>query len=196
MKTLLVATKNQGKVKEIESRIERLGFSVKSLHDIEKKIEIIEDANTFEGNAIKKAVSASLATGCPTLADDSGLEVDALDGEPGVHSARYGGPGLDDRERCQLLIQNLEGIPREKRSARFHAVLAYLESPSKTPLVFHGTLEGWISFKAAGTHGFGYDPVFVPNTHTQSLAILGPDVKRKISHRALALGQFIEYLKE
>ena len=195
MKTLLVATHNQGKVREIRDLLGQEDLAVLSLAEIGRQLEIVEDADTFEGNATKKAREACLETGLPTLADDSGLEVDALGGKPGVRSARYGGEHLDDRGRYELLLRDLDGVRSEKRTARFRAVLVYLSSPDAIPLVFSGTLEGSISRAAAGTHGFGYDPVFVPAGHSQSLAELGPEIKNQISHRALALEQFRGWLR-
>jgi XTP/dITP diphosphohydrolase len=195
MKTLLVATGNQGKVKELSTLLGQLDFSVLSLADIEDKFEIVEDASTFEGNAIKKATVACRNTKLPTLADDSGLEVDFLGGEPGVYSARYGGNDLDDRGRYELLLENLKHAPLEKRTARFRAVLAYLAGPDAKPQIFSGVLEGTIAREAAGTHGFGYDPVFVPRGYAECLALLGPEIKNRISHRAVALHQFIDWLR-
>ena len=193
MKSLIVATKNPGKVAEIKNRIERLGYEVSSLLDPTIDVEIIEDAGSFEGNAVKKAVATAAASGIPALADDSGLEVDALDGRPGIYSARYGGPGLDDRGRYEYLLNELKDVPDEKRTARFRAVLAYL-APGEAPQTFAGVLEGKISLVPAGSEGFGYDPVFIPIGYNQTLAELGPDIKNRISHRALALDALVEWL--
>jgi len=193
VKSLIVATKNPGKVAEIKNRIERLGYEVSSLLDPTIDVEIIEDAGSFEGNAVKKAVATAAASGIPALADDSGLEVDALDGRPGIYSARYGGPGLDDRGRYEYLLNELKDVPDEKRTARFRAVLAYL-APGEAPQTFAGVLEGKISLVPAGSEGFGYDPVFIPIGYNQTLAELGPDIKNRISHRALALDALVEWL--
>ncbi len=193
MKRLIVATKNQGKIVEIHDRLENLGFTVYSLLDLEKEIPIEEDADTFAGNAIKKATVVCDTTDYPALADDSGLEVDALGGRPGVRSARYGGEGLNDKDRFELLLSEISDVPTEKRSARFQASLAFVR-PGGSPVVFNGTLEGDIAFKASGSHGFGYDPVFIPKGFEQTLAELGPEIKNKISHRAKALDAFVEFL--
>ncbi len=195
MKKIIVATSNAGKVKELRSRLIPLGLEVSSLKEAGLPLEVVEDAPDFTGNAMKKAVAASDAADCPALADDSGLEVDFLDGRPGVHSARYGGPGLDDRGRYERLLKELEGVPAEKRTARFRAVLAYVE-PAGQRATFAGTVEGRIAFDPKGTHGFGYDPVFIPEGFESSMAELGPEVKSKFSHRAKALTLFVEWLSK
>ena len=195
MKRIIVATKNQGKIREFEQRLAQFDYRIKSLKDLDKHIEVVEDCDTFEGNAVKKARAVSEVFRCPTLSDDSGLEVDALNGGPGVHSARYGGPGLDDRGRYTLLLEELRDTAPAARTARFRAAIAYI-APGESPLVFHGTLEGTIAFTPSGTHGFGYDPVFIPAGHSQTLAELGLEVKDRISHRARALDAFMKAIQE
>ncbi|MCP4675429.1 MAG: RdgB/HAM1 family non-canonical purine NTP pyrophosphatase [Deltaproteobacteria bacterium] len=195
MKRLIVATKNKGKIVELRSRLESLGFEVCSLIDLDNEITIVEDADTFAGNAIKKATTVCEATDCPALADDSGLEVDALGGRPGVRSARYGGEGLDDRARFELLLSEIRDVPINERSARFRASIAFIE-PGGSPKVFDGTLEGNIAFEPSGSHGFGYDPVFIPKGFEQTLATLGPEIKNRISHRAKALDTFVKFLAQ
>ncbi|MCP4604929.1 MAG: RdgB/HAM1 family non-canonical purine NTP pyrophosphatase [Proteobacteria bacterium] len=192
MKRLVVATKNRGKVAEIRERMESLGLEVHSLLDIDIGIAIEEDADTFQGNATKKALITCEATGQQALADDSGLEVDALDGRPGIYSARYGGEGLDDKDRCLRLLTELADIPERNRSARFRASLVFIK-PGGNPKVFDGVLEGNISFSPAGGHGFGYDPVFIPKGFDRTMAELGPDIKNRISHRAKALDNFVRW---
>lgn len=196
MKTLLVATFNQGKIREIRDLLGQGELSILSLADMKEQIEIEEDGDTFELNAIKKALTACRETGLPTLADDSGLEVDALGGQPGVYSARYGGDHLDDKGRYELLLKKLEAVEQGQRTARFRATLAYLPSPKDNPLVFDGTLEGHIAFRPAGAQGFGYDPIFVPNGYDRTLAELGPNIKNRISHRAKALRLFIDCFRQ
>jgi XTP/dITP diphosphohydrolase len=190
---LVIATRNRGKVAEIAGLIEKLGYSVTSLVDASQIPDIVEDADTFEGNAIKKAVETSRIVGCPALADDSGLEVDALGKRPGIHSARYGGDDLSDEQRYLLLLREMRDIPKGKRTARFRCAMAYVE-PQNEPKLFHGTFEGKIGFAPVGVNGFGYDPVFIPDGYDITLAEIPPDEKKKISHRAKALAAFVDWL--
>jgi XTP/dITP diphosphohydrolase len=192
---IVVASMNKGKLAEIRDRIEVLGYEISSLADMNNPIQIEEDRDTFEGNAEKKATAVLSATGFASLADDSGLEIDAIDGRPGVLSARYGGAGLSDKDRYELLLKELKNIPLEKRTARFKAALAFAE-PNKGPRIFKGAVEGRIAFEPAGSHGFGYDPIFIPLGYEKTLAELGPEVKNRISHRAKALDAFVEWLKD
>lgn len=152
--------------------------------------EVIEDADTFVGNARLKAVALAAATGLPAIADDSGLEVDALDGAPGVHSARYAGDGHDDAANTALLLANLaEVADPAARTGRFHSVLV-LHRPDGTEVVAAGTCEGTIAFAPAGDGGFGYDPVFVPNAGDgRTFAELSSAEKHAISHRGAALAE-------
>ena len=145
-----------------------------------------ETGDTFEANALLKATSASRASGLPAMADDSGLEVDALKGRPGVHSARYGGPGLDDRGRRATLLDELAGVESAKRTARFVCAIA-LVAPGAEPKVARGVCEGRILLAERGSGGFGYDPLFVPKGHEQSFGELPPETKNRLSHRAAAL---------
>lgn len=195
MDQLVIATHNAGKLAEIRELLAGLPVAVSSLAELAPQLEIVEDADSFAGNAIKKAAAVVEATGRPTLADDSGLEVDILGGRPGVHSARYGGPELGDGERCQRLLTEMFMVPPERRGARFRCALAYLE-PAAEPRLFYGTLSGRIAISATGDEGFGYDPIFVPDGHDQTLAELGPAVKNSISHRARALAAFGRWLTE
>lgn len=194
MNRLVIATRNRGKVAEIAGLIEKLGYSVTSLVDATQIPDIVEDADTFEGNAIKKALETSRIIGCPALADDSGLEVDALDGRPGIHSARYGGYNLSDEQRYSLLLREMRDIPKDKRTARFRCAMAYVD-PQNEPKLFHGTLEGKIGFTPVGVNGFGYDPVFIPNGYDITLAEIPSDEKKRISHRAKALAAFVDWLR-
>lgn len=193
MNQLVVATQNQGKLTEIRELLVDTRMEICSLADIEQPIEIVEDADSFAGNAIKKAAAVVAVTGRPALADDSGLEVDILDGRPGVRSARYGGDGLADAERCQRLLTELFMVPEERRAARFRCAMAFLE-PQTEPRLFYGTLDGRIALTACGDQGFGYDPIFIPEGYEQTLAELGPPVKNGISHRARALAAFARWL--
>jgi XTP/dITP diphosphohydrolase len=189
---IVAATGNREKLLELRNILSPIGVQVLSLADLDVDIGVEEDAETFEGNAVKKAEAVCAVIGMPTLADDSGLEVDGLDGRPGVHTARYGGPDLDDVGRYMLLLEELSGIPPEGRSARFQAAITYVE-PESTPVSFLGTLEGSIARKPRGEHGFGFDPVFVPRGFDAPMAVLGPETKNRISHRARALAAFIRW---
>ncbi|MCU0663866.1 MAG: RdgB/HAM1 family non-canonical purine NTP pyrophosphatase [Myxococcota bacterium] len=186
MKRLVIATRNQGKVAELRSALEGTGFEIFSLEELAPGLVVEEDAETFEANALEKARVVSEALHCAAVADDSGLSVDALGGDPGVRSARYGGEGLRDSQRCEALLRALADVPDERRIARFHCVLA-LWIPGRPAVCFDGVLEGRIDRFLSGEHGFGYDPVFVPHGYDQSLAVLGKEVKQRISHRAQAL---------
>ncbi|HUT76879.1 MAG TPA: RdgB/HAM1 family non-canonical purine NTP pyrophosphatase [Polyangia bacterium] len=183
---IVVATANLGKIAEIRAMVEGADIEIVPLAVVGTSVTVVEDGDTFEANALIKAGAVAAACGLPTLADDSGLEVDALGGRPGVHSARYGGEGLDDFDRCQRLLTELFGAPPELRTARFRCAIAYLEPP-EPPVTFHGTLEGRIALRPAGTHGFGYDPIFLPQGFQETLAELPPVVKNTISHRFHAL---------
>lgn len=194
MVRMIVATRNNGKLREIEARLSPI-FKVEGLDAIDSDIQIVEDAETFEGNALKKvsAIAAVYTGYC--LSDDSGLEVDALNGAPGVHSARFGGEGLTDEDRCTLLLQKMTDIKLTDRTARFKTVLAFF-APNESTVLFKGTLEGTIAAEAAGTEGFGYDPIFIPTGFDKTLATLGAEIKNRISHRAEALDALESFLKK
>ena len=195
MRRLIVATSNRGKTTEINRMVAELGFTVTSLLDVNDPPEIIEDADSFEGNAVKKAQIVSAHYGCDSLADDSGLVVDALNGAPGVHSARYGGPGLNDRERYEKLLAALSDVAESARTARFECALAFV-SPGAEPVIFCGTVEGLIASGPTGTNGFGYDPIFIPEGMEVSMAELDVDQKKNISHRGRALAAFADWLRK
>jgi XTP/dITP diphosphohydrolase len=185
---LLIATNNQGKVREYEVLLQDLP-SVRITFPAQEglALEVEETGETFVENAHLKALSFARASGLPTLADDSGLEVDALDGAPGVRSARYAGPGTDDVGRYRKLLAELEDVPPSRRSARFRCVVA-LALPDGEVHTAEGTCEGEIGFSPRGEFGFGYDPVFVVAGHGgQTMAELPPEVKNQISHRARAV---------
>lgn len=194
MNRLILATKNKGKVAEIAHHLSSDEIAIQSLLDLALEIEIEENEETFAGNATKKAETVAEATGLPVLADDSGLEVDALDGRPGVRSARFGGPGLSDAERNARLLASLSQTDPQKRTARFRAVLAF-KIPGREIQLFDGVLSGTIAQAAAGSAGFGYDPIFVPAGYAQTLAELGPEIKEQISHRAEALKAFCAWFE-
>jgi len=191
---LVVASRNHGKLKEIKAILEPLAMEVVSLEAFPSVPEVIEDGATFAENALKKAKTIAEATGCLTLADDSGLEVDYLHGEPGVFSARYAGQGQDDLANNQKLLEKLKDVPREKRGARFRCVVA-LVAPDGSSYTAEGTCEGMITTHPRGEKGFGYDPLFLVPALGKTLAEMEPAVKNKISHRAQALFKMKELLE-
>jgi len=157
--------------------------------------EAEETGLTFVENAILKARYAARASGHPAIADDSGLEVDALDGAPGIYSARYAGPGAGDRANCDKLLAALSGVPDEQRTARFQCLMVYLRhAGDPTPLICQGTWEGRILHAPRGDNGFGYDPVFLVPEHGASAAELDPAFKNALSHRGQALRALVERL--
>lgn len=192
---LMVATTNKGKLKEIRRLLEDTGIQVKGLDEISGLPEIVEDGDTFEANARKKALTVARHCGCLTLADDSGLVVKALQGEPGVYSARYAGPGASDSDNNQKLLDAMTGLPTEQREAAFHCAMALCE-PSGACRIFQGRLEGLILEEARGSGGFGYDPLFLVPEYGKALAELPLEIKNRISHRGEALRQTLAYLQQ
>ncbi len=200
MRTLIVATKNAGKMREIKEILSDLPYHVISMEEAGIDEDIIEDGNSFEENALIKAKAIwKLAGGgnpegmfpdAMVLADDSGLEVDALGGAPGIHSARYGGPGLDDVGRYRLLLKNMEGIPVEARTARF--VCAMVLVTDEAQLIRRGTVSGRILEAPCGSGGFGYDPVFWVTEANKGSAEMDAAEKNRISHRGRALADMRE----
>lgn len=186
MAHLVLATRNEGKVRELTALLMPLGIQVVSLAAYPELPEIPEEGDTFEANALTKARTVAAHTGRLAMADDSGLEVEALNGAPGVHSARFAGEPRDDRRNNEKLLRLLEGVPWEKRRARFRCVIA-LVTPEGAERITEGTCEGFISHELRGTGGFGYDPLFYLPEFKQTFAELGLDTKNRISHRARAL---------
>lgn len=192
MQKFLLASHNKKKLVELSRILEPLGFTVVSPKDIEGGItEPEENGLTFEENALIKARSGAKETGLPTVADDSGLCVDALDGAPGIYSARYAGTGNDDDNNA-LLLKNLENVPEEKRTARFVSSIACV-FPDGREFTVRGTVEGKIGFELQGNGGFGYDPLFI--SEKGCFGLLSPEEKDSISHRHNAILKFIEELK-
>ena len=184
--TLVVATGNLAKYKEIAALLQGLPVRIVPLDRVGPVEVPPESGRSFQENARIKAVAVADATGCLALADDSGLEVDALGGEPGVRSARFGGPGKTDADRYRLLLDKLIGIPPERRTARFRCAIAVAE-PRGAVHFADGTCEGRIAIGPRGAHGFGYDPVFEIVSLGRTLAEVEPDVKNRLSHRAKAV---------
>jgi XTP/dITP diphosphohydrolase len=184
--TLLVATHNQGKVVELAELLADLDVTLAGLDDLGITGEVEETGSTFRENAILKAETYAGHSGLLTLADDSGLEVDALDGRPGVYTARFGGEALTAQERYLFLLKQLAGVPWEERGARFRCVVA-LARPEGLVGTEQGVLEGRIALGPSGEGGFGYDPVFYINEQGRTLAELPAAVKNRISHRGRAV---------
>lgn len=191
---LLLATRNRNKVVEMTHALGGTGWRVAVMSDIPDAPEVKEDGATFQENALKKARVAARVSGLWTLAEDSGLEVDALGGEPGVKSARYAGEGAGDVDRVRKVLDRLGDLPAERRTARFCCVMCLVD-PAGNETCFEGCCEGSIAMEARGAAGFGYDPVFIPQGHDRTFAELGLDVKGRISHRARAMEQVIRFLK-
>jgi XTP/dITP diphosphohydrolase len=185
---IVLATRNQHKKQELVALLGGLDLTIRTLDDFPEAPDVVEDGDTCEANALKKAVEIARYTGLPAVADDTGLEVDALGGRPGVFAARYAGEQASYEDNCRKLLQELRGVPPAERGARFVTVAAIAFPDGKTRLV-KGVLEGTIAEEAVGSHGFGYDPVFIAWEHHQTLAQLSPEVKNRISHRARAFTQ-------
>lgn len=192
-KTLIFATSNEGKMKEIREILGDLDYRIITLKEAGVDVEIIEDGTTFEENAIIKARTVMEATGCLTLADDSGLEIDYLGKEPGIHSARYMGENTSYRIKNQILLDRLHGVPAPVRTARFVCVVA-AAFPDGRIETRQGTIEGRIADKPAGENGFGYDPIFYLPERGMTTAQITPEEKNAISHRGKALRLMKEVL--
>jgi len=191
---LLVATRNSGKVSEFADMFADLQLQWIGLADLGLDLEVAETGETFRENAIIKATEYAAASGLLTLADDSGLEVDALDGRPGVHTARYGGAGLTPVQRYELLLEDMKGVPMADRSARFRCAIA-LSSGQGILGTAGGVCEGKIAERPAGFGGFGYDPVFYLPDQGQTMAELPAAEKHLISHRGKAIAEIAPLLR-
>ncbi|MER2498893.1 XTP/dITP diphosphatase [Vibrio neptunius] len=193
---IVLATGNQGKVREMADLLADFGFDVVAQSEFNVS-EVAETGTTFIENAIIKARHAAKETGLAAIADDSGLEVDFLKGAPGIYSARYAGEGASDQQNLEKLLDAMQGVPQEQRTARFHCVLVLMRHElDPTPIVCHGKWEGRILTEAQGDNGFGYDPVFfVPEDNCAS-AELEPIRKKQLSHRGKALKQLFATLSE
>lgn len=199
MKILVVASRNKGKIAEINRLIDaaKLEIELRSVAEFDLP-DVEETGASFEENALLKARTIARATGHPAIADDSGLAVDALNGAPGIYSARWSGVHGDDGANISKLLSDINEVPAEKRTGRFVAVIA-LALPSGKEMTTRGELPGTIRFEPAGSNGFGYDPIFQPEGDTRTLAEMAPEAKDAISHRARALrelapkiGSFLE----
>ena len=183
---LVVATRNKKKLAEIRELLSDLDFSVLSIEDFDGIPEIEEDGDTFEKNARKKAVQVAEITRKLTIADDSGIEIDYLNGRPGIHSARFAGENATDADRNQKVLDLLKDVPGPQRTARFRCAIAVANPDAQVEVVV-GTCEGEIALKPRGRAGFGYDPLFIVPAYGRTYAELGQKKKNQISHRALAL---------
>jgi len=193
---IVFASNNPGKVREVSQILAPLHLEVVSQAQF-RVPEAEETGLTFVENALIKARNASRHTELPAIADDSGLEVDALNGRPGIHSARFAGDGASDRDNLERLLRELEGLGPSRRSARFQCLMVYLRhAEDPTPLICQGTWEGSIGLQPAGENGFGYDPVFQVPGHHCTAAQLDPGEKNRLSHRGQALACLLQRLRE
>ena len=194
MDTIVLASRNEHKIIELRQTLEPLGIELKSALDFSSLKEVEEDKLTLEGNAIKKAQYVYEETGLPALADDTGLEVDALDGRPGVFSARYAGEEATYEDNVQKLLAELAGVEPKDRKAQFRTVAALVSDEGTH--TFEGVCHGEILTEKRGAKGFGYDPVFQPEDYKETFAEMDPETKNKISHRGRAIQQLLDWLKE
>lgn len=191
---IVLASNNTGKVREINQLLTSEQITVVPQKDFNIP-DAIEDGLSFVENAIKKARHASSLSGLPAIADDSGIEVDALNGAPGIYSARFAGSGASDEENLNKLLEHLKEIPEAKRTARFQCLMVFMRhSEDPTPIICQGTWEGRILFEPQGENGFGYDPVFYVPSHDCSSAQLDPETKNSLSHRGQALKLLLQTL--
>ncbi|HQO09448.1 MAG TPA: RdgB/HAM1 family non-canonical purine NTP pyrophosphatase [Clostridiales bacterium] len=191
---LLLATHNRHKIKEIKDALKHSNLKILSLDDFPDMPEVIEDGETLEQNSFKKAKEIFEHSGITTLADDTGLEVDYLNGEPGVYSARWAGEGCTFADNNRKMLKKLEGVPYDKRIAKFKCVITlYAKNVLKISV---GELKGHIIEESKGTDGFGYDPIFVPEGYNITLAEMSIEDKNKISHRGLAVKKMAEIIME
>jgi XTP/dITP diphosphohydrolase len=191
----VVATRNRGKLREIVPLLAGTGLELHTIDELAPEAELREDGATFEDNALAKARQAARATGLPAIADDSGLEVEALGGAPGVYSARYAGLPSDDERNNRKLLEALHGVPPERRAARFRCVAAFVDPTRGLELVRAGACAGVILKAPRGEGGFGYDPLFLLTDRGRTMAELPLDEKNRLSHRAAAFRALGEALR-
>jgi XTP/dITP diphosphohydrolase len=194
MNRLLIATNNKGKVQEFKALLQDIPYELVTPLDIGLKLEVEESGDTYEANARLKAQAFCQASGLLTLADDSGLEVDTLNGAPGIHSARYAGPTAADTNKVDYLLSKIKGVPEEKRTARFRCVIAIAKAGGQV-IFCSGKCEGRIIFEPRGRAGFGYDPVFYFPELGKTMAELPEEVKNQISHRGHAAQEALKILR-
>jgi XTP/dITP diphosphohydrolase len=194
MAEIVLATRNKKKIEEIKRAIGNVPISILTIDDFPGCPEVQEEGVTFQENAIKKALAVAQYTGKPSLADDSGLEVYALNNAPGILSSRYAGEGTDDRKNIEKLLHEMRSVINEERNARFVCCLA-LVFPDGRVEIFSGHVEGRIGREPKGSYGFGYDPIFYPKGHDRTFAEMTANEKDALSHRGEALRKFQKYLK-
>lgn len=195
MQKIVLATNNKGKLTELSALLSPLQLNILPQSHF-TKIAAEETGSTFIENAIIKARHAADVSGLPAIADDSGLEVDALQGAPGIYSARYAGADATDQQNIDKLLDDLREVPEGKRTARFHCVLVYMKHAlDPTPIICHGTWEGTITLDQLGRQGFGYDPVFFVSEVNKTSAQLSKEEKNAISHRGKALESLLQQLQ-
>lgn len=195
MKKIIIASSNQGKIKEIKQIVSLPQVKLLTYEDFDRWPKVVEAEESYKDNAMVKAKALVEMFNLPALADDSGLEVDTLGGAPGPHSARYAGPQCSSKDNNKKLLEKLLNCSESERAARFRCVAIYL-GPTGKMLVSEGVCEGHIAFGAAGAHGFGYDPLFVPLGYNQTMAELSPELKNKLSHRGKAFREMEKLLKK
>jgi len=193
MKQILLATNNKHKVTEIKDIIGKSDYELITLSDLNLEIEVIEDKDTLEGNAIKKAEEVFLHSTIPVLADDTGLFVDAINGEPGVFSSRYAGVNATYNDNCKKLLEVMKDVPEEKRTAYFKTIVCYYKNEN-SPMIFEGICRGRISNVYRGDKGFGYDPLFIPEGFDKTFAEMSEKEKNFISHRSKAFMNLRDFL--
>lgn len=193
---ILVATKNAGKVRELERLLTGLPLRLRSLNEFPGVAEAVESGATFAENARLKAQFYALQTGLRSLADDSGLEVEALGGAPGVFSARFAGAKATDEENIKKLLSELNKISDDERRARFVCAMTICDGDGRVKYTSEASCEGRITSTASGSNGFGYDPIFIPDGFGQTFGELSNETKQKISHRARAAEKIIQYLRD
>lgn len=193
---LLIATFNPGKIRELESLLRPFQLRLRSLSEFSSIEEVAETGDTFTENAVLKATGYARQTHLWTVADDSGLEVEALKGAPGVFSARYGGPEASDTQRIRLLLAELSRANDTQRRARFVSVIVIADPAAQVANVAQGLCAGTLAHAPRGANGFGYDPIFIPDGYQQTFGELPDEVKQSISHRALALAATGDFLRQ
>lgn len=195
MKELIVASRNKGKVSEIIELLEGLPFKITSLSDYPNVPDVVEDGKTYQANALKKATEVARATGKMAMADDSGIEVKALNNAPGIYSARFAGKSATEKDKNRKLFEMLKGVPMSKRQARYRCVIALADEKGRLLGTVQGTCSGHITTEEKGKNGFGFDPLFFLKRYGKTFGELDPSIKAKISHRARALQKFKALLR-
>ncbi len=193
MQTIILASNNQNKVKEISDKVKQFNIKIISQKEAGYDIEVEETGKTFEENAILKAEAIYKTLGMPVISDDSGLEIDALNGEPGVYSGRYGGPNATVKDKIDKILNLLKDIEQDKRTARFKCDICYIDTKGEKH-IFEGICEGKITKETCGESGFAYDPIFLYDTRT--FAQMTMEEKNEISHRGKAINKLVEYISK